>query len=603
MDETSSLITAAGRGDLDFVKLLLRCNADIEFRGTVQDISNDICAFDRGFKVLYRYGDFQNGTALYAAAAGGYLDVVSCLVENGADVNARSNIEMTPLMIASCRHLQHPPSEADMHKRCNSNAINLVRYLVEHGANMDLQDKQGNTALHYAVMGNKIEIVKELVGLGASQLHNNQRLTPLLLAGNRGKSEPVEYLITRPECTKEQKIEALELLGASIALSSCIGDAVVVERGFYYMKRGMQERFEDASHPLLKQVMEPIEAYQSRKESETLEELASIEGDTDAIIMEGLIIRERILTPDKQTLIVEPFSMVIRFFHCRAWTWQLGLNNWQLEGVDGLHHFDLCIGLCLHAMEIKQHSNQPIEDDLQFLMNVFSDMFTRKKLIPREKVIVEMFEKTICAYKREGDKQNDENLLYHSMFLLKLFSDIKLREREEDPQFLLHLRKFLSLNPKDCCGNTMLHLVTSPGDILDTIRFFSKYNWDLASFLDFPCASAVKFILSSKADVNAVNDDGNTALHVAATFKPRAEDLHRLTVMLEVLLEKGAHHDFVNNEGKTAMDLAETDEAHRILLDKSRLELTCITARAVKKFGLPYLGVVPKILEEFIERH
>ena len=45
------------------------------------------------------------------------------------------------------------------------------------------------------------------------------------------------------------------------------------------MKRGMEERFEDPSNPLLKQPMEPVEAYQNRKESQTLEELAQIKGN------------------------------------------------------------------------------------------------------------------------------------------------------------------------------------------------------------------------------------------------------------------------------------------------------------------------------------
>lgn len=58
--------------------------------------------------------------------------------------------------------------------------------------------------------------------------------------------------------------------------------------------------------------------------------------------------------------------------------------------------------------------------------------------------------------------------------------------------------------------------------------------------------------------------------------------------MLETLLDEGVHEDLVNSEGKTAMDIAETDEARRILSVKSRLELKCIAARAVRKFGLYY---------------
>jgi len=72
---------------------------------------------------------------------------------------------------------------------------------------------------------------------------------------------------------------------------------------------------------------------------------------------------------------------------------------------------------------------------------------------------------------------------------------------------------------------------------------------------------------------------------------------------MEVLLDGGAHHDFVNSSGKTAMDIAQTNEARRILSKREMLELKCITARAVKKFGLNYVGVVPKTLKKFISMH
>ena len=73
--------------------------------------------------------------------------------------------------------------------------------------------------------------------------------------------------------------------------------------------------------------------------------------------------------------------------------------------------------------------------------------------------------------------------------------------------------------------------------------------------------------------------------------------------MLEVLLDGGAHNDFVNNRGKTAMNKAATDKACKILSQRKTLDLKCIVARAVKKFGLPYLGVVPKTLEKYISMH
>ena len=114
---------------------------------------------------------------------------------------------------------------------------------------------------------------------------------------------------------------------------------------------------------------------------------------------------------------------------------------------------------------------------------------------------------------------------------------------------------------------------------------------------DFRFTDTVKLLLNAGFNVNAVNNNGDTPLHRAVTFQPSNDEILLLTDMLEVLLDGGAHHDFVNNDGKTAMDMAETDEARMILSEKRKMELKCISARAVKKFGLPYLGMVPKTLE------
>ena len=59
------------------------------------------------------------------------------------------------------------------------------------------------------------------------------------------------------------------------------------------MCRWTEYGFYPPSQPILKQPNEP--AYGNRKESQTREELVQLEGDTQAILMECLIIKERIL--------------------------------------------------------------------------------------------------------------------------------------------------------------------------------------------------------------------------------------------------------------------------------------------------------------------
>ena len=295
------LIIAAHNGHLNSVKILLGYGADIEARGTLK-IENDVikgctplwAAAASGHLnvvklLIERNADVDGRTSkdltpLGAAAYEGHLDVVGCLVESGANVNARTINENTPLIVA-----------------CYRGHLSVITYLINEGAFVDLPDKDGNTALHYAARGGHLETVSQLLALGAPQLPNNQGFTPLLRACDYCSIEIVEYLIKRPECAKEQRIDALELLGATIAND----ESRDIKKAFSYMKRGMEMRYEDPAHPLLKKKMEPVEAYQNRKESQTLEELALLEGDDHAIGMEGLIIRERILGPDNPAILYD----------------------------------------------------------------------------------------------------------------------------------------------------------------------------------------------------------------------------------------------------------------------------------------------------------
>ena len=91
------------------------------------------------------------------------------------------------------------------------------------------------------------------------------------------------------------------------------------------------------------------------------------------------------------------------------------------------------------------------------------------------------------------------------------------------------------------------------------------------------------------------------ALDGEENVQPRSDDkCYLLTNILKVLLDEGAHHDFVNYDGKTAL----TDEARRILSKRgTQLELKCIAVKALNMFRLPHKGVVPKTLEKFISMH
>ena len=563
---TTPLIIAARNGHLNSVKILLSYKADIEDRGTVK-IENEViegstplwAAAASGHLDVVKLLIEQNadvdgrvsagGTPLKAAAYVGYLDIVRCLVESGADVNARNNYEGHPL-----------------HSACYRGHLSVATYLINKGAFTDVQTKSGHTALHCAVDIGHVEIVRQLLAFGASQLPNNQGLTPLLYACNFCSIEIVEYLINRPECTKEQRIDALELLGATIAnYKSCD-----INKAFSYMKRGMEERYEDPAHPLLKKKMEPVEAYQNRKESQTLEELALLEGDDHAIGMEGLIIRERILGSDNPAILYE-----IRF---------------RGAVLADSEQYDLCIGLWQRAMEKAMNCDFPITEDLERLTDLFGEMLQKGKLLSPNS-IEEVFEILVAASEKRTEermsknlqeehenKEQEETLQYSALYLLMIYTKVKV----QNANMIDFLQRFLRLNPRNNDRNTLLHLAAWHETPIkeDNVRRVCK----------LPCVETMKLILHAWGDVNAVNTEGNTPLHLAVKFKPaEPEEVESLREMLLLLLDIGADPKLANKNGQTPMDSCETDEAGRILSEKRGLSAMKVDVGDVSNINILYI--------------
>ena len=502
---------------------------------------------------------------LFEVGAKTSCEILSSLIRNGADINARINeMNQTLLMLAPFQGSGDIRSEK-------------FKLLIENGANLDLQDKSGNTALHYAVNSVRREMSVVLVDTGASQLCNSQGLTPLLAASENGDLSMVEYFLRnhRPEITKEQKIDALELAGASWCLPVMVRGHFdfkpenSYKHGLRYIKKGMVERFADPSHPLLKQQMEPVEAYQNRKECQTLEELAQIEGDEIAITMESLVIRERILGINNKGCLLKPIRNVSLAYFQR--------NN-----------FSTYVSLRLHAIKIAQSCHEEVSYDFT---NIIFHILEVWSTLAKEDLLVERMDQVILAWSCELEMQRKmspkkrevpEWFLKHEhdalMKLVWIISRLNCGDYRKLFNAELFMKTLCHINSQDCDGNTFLHLVQCSTD-----RQYSHVG--------------TKLLLNAGFNVNAINIKGNTPLHLAVN------NIHLLTDTLEVLFDGGAHHDFVNNDGKTPMDMAKTDEARMILSERRKLELKCICARAVKKFGIPYMGLVPKTLEKYISMH
>jgi ankyrin repeat protein len=100
-------------------------------------------------------------TLLHRASEGGHLDVAQFLIEHGADTAAQGEEGSAPLHGDLARFLQLSSMVPTRQPRAKGGRLccigrpqaghpDLARFLVEHGADVAAQDKEGWTLLHWA---------------------------------------------------------------------------------------------------------------------------------------------------------------------------------------------------------------------------------------------------------------------------------------------------------------------------------------------------------------------------------------------------------------------------------------------------------------------
>ncbi|WP_341815970.1 ankyrin repeat domain-containing protein [Wolbachia endosymbiont (group B) of Idaea biselata] len=151
----------------------------------------------------------KNGeTPLHLASWGGHLDTLQHLINNGANIGTKDSSGKTPLDIARdkghnnlVRYLQQTQLILDKQLliAIGNSDLNKVRDLVAQGANIDANDKNGNTLLYSAAEIGDLNLVKLLLDNGANIEAKNGKYqaTPLHGAVLNEKLSVVKLLLDR----------------------------------------------------------------------------------------------------------------------------------------------------------------------------------------------------------------------------------------------------------------------------------------------------------------------------------------------------------------------------------------------------------------------
>jgi len=172
LNEGAELYSACKAGDLVKVKELVQNKNNLEF-----------------------VNPESKARPLHCAVSGGFTEIVRVLLAAGAEINAviDDDYKETPLLIA-----------------VDCECKDIVRELLDHGANSEVIDSEGLTPLIIAVdRGNK-DIVRELLARGANrEVIGSEGLTPLQIASAVGNKDIVALLLGA-----KADIEAVDTDGA-----------------------------------------------------------------------------------------------------------------------------------------------------------------------------------------------------------------------------------------------------------------------------------------------------------------------------------------------------------------------------------------------------
>lgn len=578
------LIMAARNGHFDVAKYLIeQCGADLEQVGSVTFDGETIegapplwCAAAAGYLNIVEFlvtrtasvnkTTLTNSTPLRAASFDGHFDIVKFLVENGADIEIANRHGHTCLMIA-----------------CYKGHYEIAKYLLEKGADVNRKSVKGNTALHDCAESGSLEIMKLLLSYNAQMEQDAYGMSPLLAAAVAGYNTIVEFLIEREECTKQEKIDALELLGATY-----VDKKRDMLGAILFWRQAMEERFSNEHHPMLKpEKNSTVPAYENSKEVVSVEQLDELISDPDDLRMQALLVRERILGPAHPDT-----SYYIRY-------------RGALYADMG--NFDRCIQLWTYALDMQQNVLEPLSPMTQssFLSfaELFSFMTTEWRNRPAHPVafkdIMDVLLKAVKELDRgrkhlstmeasERDNTNINRLLVIIMHIICLMCRLKrnLDDKEEE-LFKRNVYNLIKMRPTSAKGQSPLHLACSK-----ETTTVGRYP-----VCSFPSLPVISLLLEVGSDVNAVDAEKNTPLHIAAGNKPcRAE-------VFSLLLRHGAHIDACNVDRKTPMQLIRGTTIYEIASPLEFTTLQCLAARKIIKCAIPYTGSIPQRLEQFVEMH
>ena len=545
----------------------------------------------------------NDATPLFLAAHEGKTDLTKLLIENGADLNAKSRSGISPL-----------------HAACLKDNVEIVKLLGDAGADVNTSDNDGSTCL---MATDNEEIITYLINQGinvnarqttgakATALHNATKFKaealveagadmsipdknghhPFLTAAFGTRGDVMYYLLETNHESASTVFKACVLCAVSLILEED-GTGLETLELLYKLYQQKPEEGIVCEHP---EQMEYIaQWFPDINVPQTGNELLQMLDDGHSMLSVALLIASQYISIECEFFIcglLKHAENIMDQDRNKSLTICSFVYDSILNRKDWFHEYvGDCVSQYVRVLGKICLEQRPVSHDLKTEFDSLTSKLAAHIVI--------------CSKERKiVDNEDDEagSILTKLMIALLYMVNIGIKCHLEDTNFHSELRRLAHVNPQNIDGKSLLHIPVDKSTLFydDPIKL-QAVNPDLD--LD-----VVSCLVHQGFPMDTQDHQGITPLMFllswgksATSQAQRIEDIRKSEVIGRFLLEKGAHADVQSEYPDDDVPVLEDFE----IPPMKYLTLKCLAANAFVKQNIPYRDeMLPRELKSFIDLH